>query len=65
MKTERRHDPRPLPSRFEGYEIRLPQSLDDLKGPAEGVLELPLRIGRWELADWSRWPCVRDLVCDG
>lgn len=30
-----------LPSRWEGVEKRVPESLDDLHGPADGVLTLP------------------------
>ncbi|MGI5283344.1 hypothetical protein ACQEVF_08425 [Nonomuraea polychroma] len=30
-----------LPSRYEGLEEKVPDSLDDLHGPAEGVVPLP------------------------
>ncbi|MDP4504651.1 hypothetical protein [Nonomuraea turcica] len=31
----------PLPSWYEGLEDKIPDSLDDLQGPAEGVVALP------------------------
>ncbi|WP_157250021.1 hypothetical protein [Nonomuraea typhae] len=33
-----------LPSRWEGIEDRVPDSLDDLRGPAEGTVALPLHL---------------------
>ncbi len=33
-----------LPSRWDGIEERLPRRLEDLHGPAEGILTLPLRL---------------------
>jgi hypothetical protein len=33
-----------LPPRWEEYARRLPSSLDDLKGPATGKVELPLHV---------------------
>lgn len=47
-----------LPSRYEGYERILPASLDDLTGPAEGVVALPLRLAwsgltEFDLAKWK------------
>lgn len=47
-----------LPSRYEGYEEILPASLDDLNGPAEGVVALPLRLAwsgltEFNLAKWK------------
>ena len=44
---------------------RVPDSLDDLRGPAEGVIELPLRIGRWDLAEWKqRVGLYHELIVD-
>jgi len=47
----------PLPSRFEGLEDKLPASLDELHGPREGVVALPLRLAWSGLTefDLSRW----------
>jgi hypothetical protein len=33
-----------LPSRWDAYARRLPSSLEDLRGPAAGVIELPLHV---------------------
>jgi len=33
-----------LPSRWDSYARRLPSSLEDLSGPAAGVIELPLHV---------------------
>jgi len=33
-----------LPSRWDGIEERLPRRLEDLHGPAKGILALPLRL---------------------
>src|SRR5438477_9189487 len=33
-----------LPSRWDSYARRLPSSLEDLRGPAAGVIELPLHV---------------------
>jgi hypothetical protein len=50
-------DPRPrLPSRWAGVEAKLPPALDQLVGPAGGVVELPLDLAwsgdrRFDLAD--------------
>lgn len=33
-----------LPSRWDAYARRLPSSLEDLRGPAAGVVELPLHV---------------------
>ncbi|WP_084961497.1 hypothetical protein [Thermoactinospora rubra] len=33
-----------LPSWWEGAEKRVPESLDDLHGPAEGVVDLPIEV---------------------
>ena len=33
-----------LPSRWDSYARRLPSSLEDLRGPAAGVVELPLHV---------------------
>ena len=33
-----------LPSRWDAYARRLPSSLEDLRGPATGVVELPLHV---------------------
>jgi len=35
-----------LPSRWDVYARRLPSSLEDLRGPAAGVDELPLHVAR-------------------
>ncbi|GAA3099593.1 hypothetical protein GCM10017600_13970 [Streptosporangium carneum] len=34
-----------LPSRWDGVERRVPDSLADLRGPATGVVALPVRLG--------------------
>ena len=50
-------DPRPrLPSRWAGVEAKLPPALDQLAGPADGVVELPIDLAwsgdrRFDLAD--------------
>lgn len=50
-------NPRPrLPSRWAGVEAKLPPDLDQLVGPADGVVELPLDLAwsgdrRFDLAD--------------
>lgn len=52
-----RVDPRPgLPSRWAGVGAKLPPSLDQLVGPAEGVVELPVDLAwsgdrRFDLSD--------------
>lgn len=33
-----------LPSRFDGADERIPRSLSELRGPATGVVELPVRL---------------------
>ena len=33
-----------LPSRWDAYARRLPSSLEDLRGPAAGLVELPLHV---------------------
>ena len=48
--------PGKLPSRWTGVEAKLPPALDQLAGPAEGVVELPLDLAwsgdrRFDLAD--------------
>ena len=45
-----------LPSRWAGVEAKLPPALDQLAGPADGVVELPLDLAwsgdrRFDLAD--------------
>lgn len=66
MKTDWWYHPSNLPSRFEGYEQILPERLDDLKGPGDGVLEIPTYIGRWDLADWkSRVGLYHELITSG
>lgn len=48
-----------LPPRGSDYARRLPASLDDLRGPAAGTVELPLHVARreWEqgLMASARW----------
>ena len=39
-----RMDDGALPSRWAGYERRVPSSLEDLRGQATGLVELPLRV---------------------
>ena len=48
--------PSRLPSRWAGVEAKLPHSLDQLAGPAEGQVELPIDLAwsgdrRFDLAD--------------
>jgi hypothetical protein len=50
-------DPRPrLPSRWAGVDAKLPPALEQLTGPVDGVVELPLDLAwsgdrRFDLAD--------------
>lgn len=42
-----------LPSRWEGVEDRVPDSLDDLHGPAEGTVALPLHLAWSGLREYN------------
>lgn len=57
MRTDWSYAPANLPSRFEGYEELLPESLNDLQGPTEGVVALLFRsawsgMTEFDLSDW-------------
>lgn len=60
-----------LPSRYEGLEDKLPLSLDELHGPAEGVVPLPPRLAwsgltEFDLADWrERLSLYRIIITGG
>lgn len=55
-----------LPSWFEGYEQILPASLDDLKGPAGGFIDRPIRPFPFALDNWRmRVELYRELITAG
>lgn len=70
MTTEWRYYPADLPSRYEGYEKILPESLDDLQGPAEGVVALPFRLAwsgatEFDLSNWRDRLALYQIIITG
>lgn len=59
-----------LPPYWEGQEKIIPASLDDLKGPAEGVVALPFRLAwtglkEYDLSNWRLRLALYQLIITG
>lgn len=61
---------RALPSRFEDLEDKLPASLDELHGPAEGIVALPFRLAwsgltEFDLSNWKQRLTLYRIIITG
>ncbi|MQA24445.1 MAG: hypothetical protein GEU94_03010 [Micromonosporaceae bacterium] len=60
-----------LPSRWEGVEKRVPARLEDLRGPSDGILALPLHLAwsgmtEFDLGDYrERLMCYQIVLING